>query len=177
MQVRTTAYWPSSPWNSFGYIVQATDAQRRIQRQQTSVGRDQSGKCQLLADFEQWLVRRVASGTIQRHLQDVEPYINTFAVQRSRYCQPRSTSDRQVSGLLVHPQGNLGQSHFNQGECGQLGEVLFVHAGEGRDRRFRTERPQANDQGSDGRTTEGDGRIVRLGSATKRCVKVKSENE
>jgi len=35
-------------------------------------------KAELLVSFEQWLSRKVASGTIQRHCQDVEPYINTF---------------------------------------------------------------------------------------------------
>ena len=35
-------------------------------------------KAELLNDFEQWLGRKVSSGTAQRHCQDVEPYINTF---------------------------------------------------------------------------------------------------
>jgi len=35
-------------------------------------------KAELLNDFEQWLGRKVSSGTTQRHCQDVEPYINTF---------------------------------------------------------------------------------------------------
>ena len=35
-------------------------------------------KTELLNDFEQWLGRKVSSGTIQRHCQDVEPYINAF---------------------------------------------------------------------------------------------------
>ena len=35
-------------------------------------------KAELLIDFEQWLGRKVSSGTAQRHCQDVEPYINTF---------------------------------------------------------------------------------------------------
>ena len=35
-------------------------------------------KAELLNDFEQWLGRKVSSGTAQRHCQDVEPYISTF---------------------------------------------------------------------------------------------------
>ena len=35
-------------------------------------------KAELLNDFEQWLGRKVSSGTTQRHCQDVEPYISTF---------------------------------------------------------------------------------------------------
>ena len=35
-------------------------------------------KAELLNDFEQWLGRKVSSGTTQRDCQDVEPYVNTF---------------------------------------------------------------------------------------------------
>jgi len=54
----------------------------------------------LLAEFEQWLVRKVASGTIQRHLQDVEPYINTFLL----YKGPATASPgaRRIAKFLVY---------------------------------------------------------------------------
>ena len=35
-------------------------------------------KAKLLNDFEQWLGRKVSSGTAQRHCQDMEPYISTI---------------------------------------------------------------------------------------------------
>jgi len=54
----------------------------------------------LLADFEQWLVRRVASGTIQRHLQDVEPYINTFLLYKG--AATASPGARRIAKFLVY---------------------------------------------------------------------------
>ncbi len=54
----------------------------------------------LLADFEQWLVRRVASGTIQRHLQVVEPYINTFLLYRG--AATASPGARRIAKFLVY---------------------------------------------------------------------------
>ena len=55
---------------------------------------------ELLAEFEQWLSPKVASGTIQRHLQDVEPYINTFLL-----CKEATTARpgaRRIAKFLVY---------------------------------------------------------------------------
>jgi len=54
----------------------------------------------LLAEFEQWLVRKVASGTIQRHLQDVEPYINTFLLYKE--AAATSPGARRIAKFLVY---------------------------------------------------------------------------
>ncbi len=54
----------------------------------------------LLAEFEQWLVQRVAPETIQRHLQDVEPYINTFLLYKG--AATASPGARRIAKFLVY---------------------------------------------------------------------------
>ncbi len=57
-------------------------------------------KSKLLAEFEQWLGQKGDSGTIQRHCQDVEPYVNTFLL-----CKEATTTSpgaRRIAKFLVY---------------------------------------------------------------------------
>jgi hypothetical protein len=57
-------------------------------------------KAELLNDFEQWLGRKVSSGTAQRHCQDVEPYINTFLLYKG--AATASPGARRIAKFLVY---------------------------------------------------------------------------
>ena len=49
-----------------------------------------------LTEFEQWLGRKVASGTVQQHCQDVEPYNNTFSL-----CKEAATASPGASRIAT----------------------------------------------------------------------------